>query len=561
MNILSPQVSPVLRIMSTTLLDNLVFELNDFTDSGDKYTSQILQDTSLFIGDLKLLERELELQVEQESSGLPTKTRVELNPDSWYKKSISSLKSYNTSINKLYKHVLNNSKYTIDLDDAYTYPLLLDNVPAEYVKSLKSITSDEQLLKTVKHENQQELSKAIVLHLLKIGQSDLIMDMLSEGDTEVALDQILLDKFKALNNIVDKIMVERDLSLALEWLQAKGGTEEDFQQLEFKFHVLQYTLLLNGGKRNPANLDSALDAYMYSKKNFPRFFGKYIHELSPLMSLLLFKTRDINGVQSDDAFALKHMTDLLSEFMKKMKEGFSEGIERSSNKKGETKFVDEILRNFDNITNNQGLFQTLSNEFTSYYCKDLHLSNDSSLFQCVLSGYINLPNFYKYNNIQRKFSKMRSFSRGAHEEAPSQVKPAGIQDNLNPPTTSNHPDIIAPYSFDLPFQLPDVNLFLFSYHPIFICPVTKEQSIPLTIDEKSLGEERRAKIPRLENSKNEELVKAMHNPVVVLKYCQHVALKESVWQLSKRGSEMFRCHYCYKKHKFNEVEEAFFIDL
>ena len=69
---------------------------------------------------------------------------------------------------------------------------------------------------------------------------------------------------------------------------------------------------------------------------------------------------------------------------------------------GEAKFVYELLANFENIHESSSLFTNLANEFIAEYCKDLKLSNDSSLFQSVLAGHIYLPSFYKYNQIQLK---------------------------------------------------------------------------------------------------------------------------------------------------------------
>ena len=50
---------------------------------------------------------------------------------------------------------------------------------------------------------------------------------------------------------------------------------------------------------------------------------------------------------------------------------------------------------------------------------------------------------------------------------------------------------------------------LFKYHPIFICPVSREQLIPIT-----------------ENGYTTQ--------AVVLNYCQHLVLRDSIWHLSKR---------------------------
>ncbi|EGV61975.1 hypothetical protein CANTEDRAFT_99081 [Yamadazyma tenuis ATCC 10573] len=563
--------------MSTTLLDNLATESTSFSEAGEKYLSKILDDTHSFVGELKSMEQDLVQQLEQESQGAhpdPVSLESLKNSDLWYKQSIDSLKGYNGQINKFTKHILHNSKYNINLDGAYTYPLNLDNIPVEYLKGpTPGASHDDLTLRDVKMENQKELMKAIVLHLLKIGQSDLIKDMLNDTTKDIRIDEDLLDKFQLLNQIVDGIVLNHDLSKALSWFKQKhesAGPHSNFQEIEFKFHILEYTLLLNRKPNSSTDggLDSALEAYMYSKQNFPRFFDAYLPEISPLMSLLLFKAQDDVDSSHPDDYARKHMMSLLSDFMIKMKSSFNKDLEQRPSKRNESRFVEEILKHFSSIEQNQNLFQSLSNEFISYYCKDLNLSNDSSLFQSVLSGFINLPSFYKYNQIQRRFSKVRSSSMKEDFDIDT-INAIGTSEVLDDPKDkprppsiqSKHFNIISPYSFDMPFQLSDSNRFLFDYHPIFICPVTKEQLIPLTVDEVEIELEKKAKRPKLEVSKNDELLKSMHNPVVVLKHCQHVALKESIWQLSKRGSEIFRCHYCYKKHRFSEVTEAYFIDL
>ena len=70
----------------------------------------------------------------------------------------------------------------------------------------------------------------------------------------------------------------------------------------------------------------------------------------------------------------------------------------------------------------------------------------------------------------------------------------------------------------------------------FICPVSREQLIPIT-----------------ENGYTTQ--------AVVLNYCQHLVLRDSIWHLSKKGIDIFKCHYCYKKHKYSDVTDAYFIDL
>lgn len=534
--------------MSTALLDELKIGIDDFSSAGETNLKNILNTTEDFILQLKDYESELEKELNGESDqSLSDVDSIKF--DSWYKSSINCLKSYNSTINKFSKNFLHNSKFSINIDDAYTYPLNLDSLPVAHSSNTPvGLSGDELLIKDVKSENQQELMKAIILHLLKIGQSDLIKEIIKEYSfDDLNIDSGLLDKFGSLNDIVDGILLKHNLLSALEWFEHRRKDGEDNgSNIEVKFHILQYVLLLNGENGGDEFL-LLVEAYSYSKKHFPRFFKHYIDEISPIMMLALFTTKSQEG-----------LTDISEYLLRRTKEAFSIYQDKVGKKMQESVFIEEILNGFVNIKDDQHLFQSLANEFISFYCKDMKLSNDSSLFQSILSGYINLPSFYKYNKIERKFRKLRLFSETREPEIKfNSIESTEIGDEASNSFMSN---IIAPYTFDLPFQLLDANRFLFKYHPIFICPVSKEQLIPLTINERSEFVKRN-KRPRLGTSKEEELYKTVHNPVVVLKYCNHVALKESVWQLSKRGSEVFKCHYCYKKHKFSEVKEAYFIDL
>lgn len=598
--------------MSTTLLETFSAELNAFTGSGESNLHKLLDETHGFLADLTLIQKDLERQVSDEkkcdkksdetdekcdetcdekggeNKRASESTTADLRQlssgvESWYKGSIGALKSYNTQINKFLKNILNNPNYNINLDDAYTYPLNLDGIPRQQ-KSVNEapqtspapptglgLNADEVALKEIKQENQEELTKAIILHLLKIGQRDIVKDMLADmgPESDIIIDEQLLDRFKLLDEIVVDVTVNHDLTKALDWFKDKArqpGKTLSFELVEFKFHMLQFVLLLNGnggsgtgsssGDKKRADLNAAVNAYLYSKQNFPKFFNDYLQEISPLMTLLLLKGSHDESALDDS----QHTVDLLAV---KIKFSFTKDQEKekSSKRFKESKFVGEILQDFEAVDNNQYLFQHLANEFISFYCRDLNLSNDSSLFQSILAGFINLPSFYKYNQIQRRLSRTHSIGTemNLHSTSTSNTNTADGTKGEDPYPGSY---LISPYSYDLPFQLPDANNFLFKYHPIFICPVSKEQLIPLTVSETVSPElENRAKRPKLDNNKDSELVKTMQNPVVVLKYCQHVALKESVWQLSKKGSEVFKCHYCYKKHKLSEVSEAYFIDL
>ena len=78
-------------------------------------------------------------------------------------------------------------------------------------------------MEQIKNENREELIKAIVLHLLKTGQCDIVPEVLKElpANTSNVIDQDLFKKFEVLNQIVDNIITRHDLSLALQWFQEK----------------------------------------------------------------------------------------------------------------------------------------------------------------------------------------------------------------------------------------------------------------------------------------------------------------------------------------------------
>lgn len=113
--------------------------------------------------------------------------------------------------------------------------------------------------------------------------------------------------------------------------------------------------------------------------------------------------------------------------------------------------------------------------FTKEYCFQNNLPFDSPLFLIVLSGVISFQYFIKYTSIRAT----------AHVDW----------------TTED----------ELPFdvQLPE---FLSHFHPIFICPVLKEET-------------------------------TRENPPYSLP-CHHILSKKSLDRLSKNGTSTFKCPYC-----------------
>lgn len=508
----------------TNLVEQLRKEVDALDECGASSLDELMKGSNEFLADLKMLESELETALAPSE----VVTSLEKSSARWYKKSIANLKGYNGQINKFLKNVVNSSKFAVDLDEAYSFPLMINSSPVKEVAPVTlSGMTEKELLKVKRLQNRGEMMKSIMLHLLKIGHGAAVVDLYSEVDVADEIDPQMLEHFIILNGIVDDIKVKHDLSRVLEWLDEKEqlALRAHYESILFKFHMLQFALLLAGdpSKEAPFGIDSALAAYTYAKDRFGRFFRDYVKEISPVMTLLLFKSPDATNDGTSQ---------LQENFKVKIIQTFAQHREKDKRHSKESKFIGDILACFDSLHSNQMLFSTLANEFVAQYCGDMALSSESSLFQAMLAGFINLPNFYKYTKLQRRLSRTKDDFTSSLQHA-----------------------------IDLPFQLPDKNQFLFNYHPIFICPVSKEQLVPVStvvaVTEDDMRDRKRKPILV---SPNEKLV-PMANPVVVFDHCRHLALKDSVRNLSKGGSEVFKCHYCYKKHKLLDVSDAYFIDL
>lgn len=506
----------------TNLVEQLRKEVDALDQSGESNLSALVEESNDFLKELKSLEAQLNQDSNQDSNQDPDMAAtLEKCSSRWYKKSIASLKGYNGQINKFQKNVVNSSKFSIDLDEAYSFPLLINSYPEKHaVSAPKKVVTEQELLLAKKLANGGELMKSIVLHLLKIGHGAAVLDLLAEFNLPDEIDPAMLALFISLNEIVDDITLKHDLTKVLKWLdeKAEGPDLAKYEGILFKFHILQFALLLGGDSLDGSfHIDSALAAYSYAKDHFAKLFKNFFNEILPMMTLLLFKSTD------DTAHTQQN-------FKTRIIQSFARYRESDTKHAKEAHFMAEFLGCFDKLNSSQAIFDNLANEFVAQYCGDMALSSESSLFQTVLAGFINLPNFYKYTKLQRRLSRTK-------DDTSPQAK------------------------VDLPFQLPDKNQFLFNYHPIFICPVSKEQLVPLTTRAKVSDEDLRDKKKRpIVVSGSEKLV-VMANPVVVFDHCRHLALKDSVRHLSKGGSEVFKCHYCYKKHKLLDVSDGYFIDL
>ena len=141
-------------------------------------------------------------------------------------------------------------------------------------------------------------------------------------------------------------------------------------EVEFKFHMLQFIILLNG-KELKFTANDALEAYFYSRDHFGKFLKDYLNELAPLMSLILFNSD--SGIENFSR--QKHKETAISNFIEKLKQGFSIEAEEvlSNGRQSQAEFVTELLNSFNDVHENDELFANLSHDFVAEYCKNLKL--------------------------------------------------------------------------------------------------------------------------------------------------------------------------------------------
>lgn len=509
----------------TVLMENLKREVDLLDGAGALAFSTISSDTTALLDDLRALECELAAEIttnttnssvdakESKHSGIEIpalsttqalisdlRSTLQSASSRWYSLSISSLKAYNHQISKYVKNIASSPKYTMDLDDAYTFPLLLDSYPS-------SNGGDDLVHST----NRQELVKSIIVHLLKSGHHLAAANLARDCNINQSMDNTIATQFVRLNEILEEMKVRHELTGAVQWLQTQNpAPQSPMEQILLKLHFLQFALYLSGD----GSATSGVQAYIYGKEHFPQYFKNYINEIAPAMTLLLYCPTMVADHGNAD-------------LRTKITEAYTESVNRRSGHATRMdRFLVDLLQDFDHMHLRQDVFDTLAHEFSVEFCAGMALSGESALFESVLAGFVNLPNFYKYSQLQKRLGRQA-------DAAPS----------------------------ELPFQLPDKNHFLFRHHPIFICPVSKEQLIPLSSRVLASEEDMRDRKRRAVLVSATEKLVPMANPVVVFDHCRHLALKDSVRSLTKGGTEVFKCHYCYKKHRLQDVSDAYFVDL
>jgi hypothetical protein len=305
------------------------------------------------------------------------------------------------------------------------------------------------------------INRAIIMHLLR------------EGQFSVASTFIRESQERALRN--DEVTVPAPFPRTDEDGDDDMGREDDTDtemhslhspDLQGKFSEM-YSILSELKRRN------LVPAIEWARVNSPRLEaqGSNIEfELSKLQFVWLFKGSSVNGLP-DDAnngqmgalqYARQHFARFQSRHLKEIQQLCCAMIYAPNLEDSPYKHIFQIDTAFEDV----------SMSFTREFCSLLGLSAESPLYMAVTAGAIALPRLIKYTTYMKE--KKTEW------------------------TTENE------LAFETPLPEPMI------YHPIFVCPVSKEQTTE-------------------------------QNPAMMLP-CGHVICKESLHNIAK-GSR-YKCPYC-----------------
>ncbi|KAK2594553.1 hypothetical protein QQS21_007725 [Conoideocrella luteorostrata] len=315
-------------------------------------------------------------------------------------------------------------------------------------------------------DHPELINRAIAMHLLREGQFSVASAFLRE-DHERHEQKII----SSLANHNESSRLDEDGDDEMN-RDDDEDDDEDMQRLhsadlQDKFAEM-YSIL---AKLKERNLVSAIE---WARINNPKLEAKGSNlefELCKLQFVWLFKGPSINGLPDDEnngqmgalAYARQHFARFQSRHIKEIQQLCCAMIYASNLEESPYRQIFEIDSAFDDV----------STSFTREFCSLLGLSAESPLYMAVTAGSIALPRLIKYTTYMKE--KKTEW------------------------TTEN----------ELAFETPLPPSMI--YHPIFVCPVSKEQTTE-------------------------------QNPPMMLP-CGHVLCRDSLHNIAAKGSR-YKCPYC-----------------
>ncbi|PNY28017.1 Regulator of gluconeogenesis Rmd5 [Tolypocladium capitatum] len=305
------------------------------------------------------------------------------------------------------------------------------------------------------------IDRAIAMHLLREGQFSVASTFLREEQEQRRQNA----STTAMTHTISRVDEDGDDEMKRDD-EADTDMQSLSEDLQDKFSEM-YSILAELKERN---LTPAIE---WARINNPRLEANGSNlefELCKLQFVWLFKGHSQNGLPDDDhngqlgalAYARKHFARFQSRHLKEVQQLCCAMIYATNLEESPYHHIFEI----------NSAFEDVATSFTREFCSLLGLSAESPLYIAVTAGSIALPRLIKYTTYMKE--KKTEW------------------------TTEN----------ELAFETPLPQSMV--YHPIFVCPVSKEQTTE-------------------------------QNPPMILP-CGHVICRESLHKITK-GSR-YKCPYC-----------------
>ena len=315
------------------------------------------------------------------------------------------------------------------------------------------------------------INRAIAMHLLREGQFAVASTFIREAHDHPP-HRVALSPSRTDRDGDDDMETDGGIEPDMSMLHSEG--------LQDKFAEM-YTILSQLKERN---LVPAID---WARVNSPKLETKGSHlefELSKLQFVWLFKGPTVNGLVDDERngqigalkYAQQHFARFQTRHLKEIQQlccamVFAPNLEESP---------------YQQIFEIDSAFEDVSMSFTREFCSLLGLAAESPLYMAVTAGSLALPRLIKYATYAKE--KKTAW------------------------TTEN----------ELAFETPLPESMI--YHPIFVCPVSKEQTTEA-------------------------------NPAMMLP-CGHVICKDSLKSINKANK--FKCPYCPAEGQSRQAVEITF---
>ncbi|TQS32162.1 hypothetical protein Golomagni_07534, partial [Golovinomyces magnicellulatus] len=320
-------------------------------------------------------------------------------------------------------------------DDAHKIGMTMTTLQNPVKDCLESITGDLKCVTKAQRSFGKALDKALPHRELPL-EADAIANQPSLINRAIAMHLLREGQFSVASTFVRE---SKDNPLQPTRFtdddgddQMDGGDEPRHQGLQDKFSEM-YRIL--SGLKN-RNLVPAIEWAHTNNKRLEAKGSNLEFELSKLQFVWLFKGHMVNGLPDDEhngqygalQYARDHFARFQSRHLKEIQQLCCAMVYASNLETSPYKQIFEIKSAFDDV----------ASYFTREFCSLLGLSAESPLYMAVTAGAIALPRLIKYTTYMKE--KKTEW------------------------TTENE------LAFETP--LPDSMI----YHPIFVCPVSKEQT-------------------------------------------------------------------------------------